>query len=210
MPDIYEVPRKEEEKKIIPERIRSIPHSHPFASFCENPLDFWFQTKEDDEEVLLLLRRHFVTNISWIFIVFVLIIFPFGAVIAFTSMGFANPLSDIIPQNYLLPLSLLYFIAILSYGLINFMSWFYNVSLVTNKRIVDIDFSNLVYHDVAATKLDLVQDVDYAQIGVLRSIFNYGDVFVRTASKSDNFDFLAVPKPTQVSRIIENLIGRNP
>lgn len=80
--------------------------------------------------------------------------------------------------------------------------------LVTNQRIVDIDFENLVYKNVAETKLTLVQDVSYTQTGAIRTVFDYGDVLIQTAGTIDNFDLHAVPIPERIVNIVEDLIGK--
>jgi hypothetical protein len=91
---------------------------------------------------------------------------------------------------------------------VSFITWYFNVSLVTSIRVMDVVFSNLVYKNVSATKIDLVQDVNYSQIGVFRTFFDYGDVMVQTAGTLDNFVFEAVPQPENVVHIIEDLIGK--
>ena len=45
--------------------------------------------------------------------------------------------------------------------------------------------------------------------GVARTIFNYGDVFIQTAAEVSEFDFLAVPNPDKVAKIIEDLITKD-
>ncbi len=188
------------------------PHNHPFATYCEHPKNIWFHDKATDEEILLLLRKHFVTNVPWIVFTLVLLIIPPILFALFSSsLGQAGVIPEtILPARYIGILTLFYYLVVLGYALVSFITWFYNVSLVTSKRIVDIDFSDVVYHNVAATKLTLVQDVDYTQSGFIRSLFNYGDVFVQTASESPNFDFLAVPLPQQVTNLVESLIGKRP
>ncbi len=181
-------------------------HLHALAAFCQNPVNISFQTQEPDEEILLFLRRHFVTNVPWIATTIFFAILPFiiGYVLSLTAT--VLPIS----QNAINVFIIFYYLIVFAYAYINFLSWFYNISFVTTKRVVDIDFSELVYKNVAATKLSLVQDVSYSQIGVIRSLFDYGDVLVQTAGAMDNFDLSAVPQPERVVSIIENLIGRRP
>ena len=101
-----------------------------------------------------------------------------------------------------------YYLIVATYWFINFISWYFNISLVTDKRVIDIDFSNLVYKDVAATKINLVQDVSFAQIGAIRTFFDYGDVLVQTAGTLDNFTFESAPQPENIVHIVEDLIGK--
>lgn len=179
-------------------------HLSLLSSFCPNPYGVAFSSQEKDERILLYLRKHFITNLPWITIVLTLLTLP--SLLFFLDITQITIFSFLSSQDYIF-LILLYYLVILTYAFVEFITWFYNISLVTTKRIVDIDFSNLVYHNVAATKLELVEDVDYSQTGFIRSLFNYGDVFVQTAGGKVNFDFLAVPKPSRVEKSIVDLIG---
>lgn len=199
MPDIFVDPK--------PSIAQKIPHANHFASFAEHPYGVSFQNQEPDEVILLFLRRHFVTNISWIFLAAVFLVIP----LLFPFIPFIDvartPLTSL-PSNFLTVFLIFYYLLIFTFVLVQLMTWYFNISIVTHRRIIDIDFSDLIYHDVAVTKLELIEDVNYTQIGFLRSLFNYGDVFVQTAGEKLHFDFLAVPQPTRVVDIIQNLIGR--
>ena len=75
-------------------------------------------------------------------------------------------------------------------------------------KVIEVVFASLIYKHVSATKIDLIQDVSYSQVGVGRSIFDYGDVLVQTAGTIDNFTFDAIPEPENVVHIIEDVIGK--
>lgn len=176
-----------------------------FSAFCKNPAGVIFQTQEDDEHVILFLRKHFITNLSWILLGIVFLFLP----LAYLQISkFYNFLPFSLPNQYVLIITLFYYGFVFSYFLAQFITWYYTVSLVTNKRIVDIDFFYLLYHDVAVTKLDLVEDVNYKKTGFFSSFFNYGDVYVQTAAENELFDFLQIPNPGVAVKIISDLIGK--
>lgn len=179
-------------------------HTHLFAAYCENPKKVSFADKLEDEEILLFLRGHFVVNIPWIIKAILLGLVPM--VIFAVNMSGIIDVSFLTP-NYLLMILLFYYFLIVGYIFVNYLTWFYNISLVTSKRIVDIDFSQIVFENVDATKLTQVEDVGYVQVGVIRSIFDYGDVHLHTAGPASDFEFLAVPHPERVLKVINNLIG---
>jgi hypothetical protein len=179
---------------------------HLLSSFGLNPRDMTFQNEERDERVILFLRKHFITNFPWLVIGIFLLLLPF--LIPFFGSIPGNPFT-FLPANFTLVFVLFYYLLVATYLFVNFITWYFNISFVTNKRIVDVDFSGLVYKNVASTKLELVQDVSYDQVGVFRSFFNYGDVLVQTAGTIDNFDFTAVPEPEKVVHLIGSMIGEN-
>jgi len=217
MPDIFIPGDKKEENKEKPQEFEAASsdlkfpedekHSHSLSSFCRNPKGFSFRDQDEDEKILLFLRKHFITNFTWIFITIILItIPPFLLFIPFLRETFLSS----VPFNFLVVSVIFYYLIVFSFAFVSFATWFYNISIVTNKRIVDVDFSDLIYHDVAVTKLRLVEDTNYTKIGFLHSLFNYGNVFVQTAGEQAHFDFLAIPKPEDAVNIIEDLIGIHP
>ncbi len=181
-------------------------HLHLLSSFCSNPLGVAFRDQEPDEKVLLFLRRHFITNFSWILTTIILFLLPFILIVLNVQFSIVD--LSILPMNLKTAITLFYYLTVFSYGFTNFVTWYFNISLVTTERVVDIDYSDIVYKNIAATKLDLVQDASFVQIGVFAGIFNYGDVLVQTAGTLDNFDFFKVPHPDKVVNIIEGLIGQ--
>lgn len=181
-------------------------HNHMLASFCQNPEGFSFQTQKHNETILLFLRRHFITNLLWIVAAIILSIIP----IVFIALNFKFPLLTTIqiPRQFVIILTLFYYLILFSYIFINFLTWFYNVFLVTNERVIDIDYSNIVIHNVAETRVGQIEDVHYVQSGFVRSLFNFGDVFIQTAGSEKIFEALAVPKPREAANIIADRIGK--
>lgn len=179
-------------------------HMHALASFCENPIGMSFQSQESDEKILLFLRRHFITNIPWVITTIILILTP--SILNIAARMLSLDITLISPQFTRVVL-LFYYLLVFAYAFVSFLTWFYNLFIATQKEIVDIDFSEIVFHDVAATKLNLVEDVNYIQSGFIRSLFNYGDLFVQTAGGKENIEAFAVPQPARAARIILDLIG---
>jgi membrane protein YdbS with pleckstrin-like domain len=210
MPDIFinqdekpeQTPKPKTEKLQIPKsrvkRERLEGHTHnPMASFVLFPERVGFETKEREEKVVLLLRKHPATNIRWLLTAFLMVIAP--ALLAFF------PILDFLPASYQTIVVLGWYLIVSAYVLENFLSWFFNVYIVTDERIVDIDFYNLIYKEVSDANINRIQDVTYKMGGVVRTVFNYGDVVIQTASEVPNFDFLAVPKPDRVVKILQEL-----
>jgi hypothetical protein len=117
---------------------------------------------------------------------------------------------SLIPSSYITILFSFYYLALFAYAFINFITWLYNVFFVTSERIIDVDFSSIVYHQIAATKIDLVEDVHYDQVGFIPSLFDFGTVFLATASDEQIFEATNVPHPGRAVNIIGNIIGENP
>ncbi len=178
---------------------------HLFTSYCEKPDDITFENQDENEKVLLFIRKDLITNIPWIIAGILLIAIP---IIVMPVLSLFHIPTSLLPSNYSLVLTVFYYLFVTTFLFINFITWYFNIDIVTEKRVIDIDFEGIVYKNIAATKLSLVQDVSYTQIGVVRTLFDYGDVLVQTAGTIDNFTFEAVPRPEDAVHVVENLIGK--
>lgn len=176
-----------------------------FATYAEFPKNIAFQNQEPDEVILLFMRRDFITNVPWITLSIVLVLLPPLLMFLLNS---TNATIFSIPMNFLLILLAFYYLIVATYAFVNFIVWYYNASMITNKRVVDIDFADLVYRNVAQTKLSLVQDVSYTQVGVIQAVFDFGDVLIQTAAALDNFKLETVPRPQRAVQVTEDLIGK--
>ena len=80
--------------------------------------------------------------------------------------------------------------------------------MVTDERIIDIDFHSVLYKEVTIAMLKKIEDVTSKAGGFFSSLFDYGNVFVQTAGTEANIEFMNVPKPSQVAKIINQLLSK--
>ena len=168
-----------------------------FLSVNYLPKSLKFENQEDKEKVLLLLRRHPLTNIGWI------IISVFGFMIPYII----EPLNllSLLPDSYRFILVAFWFLLLFGYSLEKFLQWYFSVSVVTDERIVDFDFHHITFKQVTDANIDKIQDVTYKVSGVFGTFFNYGDILVQTASEIPNIEFLSVANPEIVADILQDL-----
>ncbi len=188
----------------------SIPHAaqkatemnnpHFFSSYCKNPHGVSFGEQEENENILLLLRRHFVVNIPWITASIALLILPF--IFPFILRFFPFPLPQ---QETILLFIAFYFLVVFGFIILNFTLWYFHVGIVTNIRVIDIDLSGILYRQISEAKVKSIEDVTYDQTGFITSLFNYGNVHVQTAGTEENIEYDRVPKPSQVADIIGDI-----
>lgn len=180
-------------------------HIHALSHYCENPTFLSLEGKNITTNIRLFVRRHIVTNLPWIVTTIVLLLIPFllQIIVSLSGMSFAT-----LPGNFVTVFLLMYYLITLIYAFISFLDWFYNIILITNTEIIDVDYSDVVYHNVAATKVSLIEDVNYTQLGFIRGLFNFGDLFVQTAGGHENIEALAIPQPAKITRIVLDFIGK--
>lgn len=173
-------------------------HSHnPLSAFSYYPDHVNFATQDSEEKVILLLRKHPITNLRWVLIAMILIIAPL-----FLS---AIPTVDLLPARFQAVVFVSWYLLVLAYIFERFLSWFFNFNIVTDERIIDVDFVNLVYREITDANIDKIQDVTVQVGSVTRTLFNYGNVVIQTAAEIPQMEFEAVPNPDRVSRILRDL-----
>lgn len=179
--------------------INTTTQSHQFLhSYCIRP-DVQFEAQAKNETVLLVLRAHPITFVPWIFNSLVFLI-------ALIVLDFILP--NFMLANQIIFINIFALILISSYVFFNILSWFFNVGIVTNMRVIDIDFDNVIYKEVSEINLDRIQEITAKSGGFFEAFFNYGNLFIQTAATEQNIEFLNIPSPADVVRIIEDLTGK--
>ena len=171
---------------------------HSLSSLLISPsANVRFETQDPEEEILMILRAHWLTNIPW-FVVAVLLFFAPTVLRSF-------PLLDSFPIRFQMMFVVVWYLILLMYVFERFLSWFFNMTIITDERIVDVDFLNLTTKKVSDTDLDKIQDVSFTNAGAIGAIFNFGDVLVQTAAEVTEFVFEKVPSPAEVAKILQRL-----
>jgi len=152
------------------------------------------EIKKPKERILLILRAHPITNLGWLLSGTVLILLP---------LVFGNYLASAnLKPNQELFITLFYYGLIFAYLLNKFYFWYFAIGVVTNRKIIDVDVNNLLNSNTTATTVAKVEEVEKRSLGIAASIFNYGDVYIQTAGETPNVEFLKIPEPAKVVKII--------
>ena len=215
MPDVFVPPKEEtgpqdkQAEKPAPEvskeeREKHIAHKGPglFTAYLLHPSGLSFANQEPDEHIILFLRRHFVTNFPWIFSTLLFLIIPIPLVI---FLGLSDVAFDIVPPQIIFVLGLFYYIIVLNFAFAKFITWFYHVGVVTQKRLLDLDIDNILHYHLSETNIQDIVDVSHSQKGFFQGFFNYGDVPMQTEAIKANFEFEAAPNPATIADIITDL-----
>lgn len=169
----------------------------PLSAFLARPKHLNFETQLDGEEVILLLRKHLITQIQWVIIAIIMILAPL------TLTNF--PLLRFLPSRFQFIVILLWYLLVFAVMLENFLGWYFNVYIVTDERVIDIDFYNLIYKEISDAEIENIEDVTVIVGGVLQTIFNYGLVEIQTAAQTPQIEFEYVPQPGKISEVLKQL-----
>jgi len=156
-----------------------------------------FDAQGNDEKVYILVRAHPITQIfslinTFIFVFLLIFVnFFFPSFLSITQIIFVDVFILVIIFNNLW---------------FYFLNWYYNVGIITNKRIIDIDFHTILYKEISYTQLSHIEDVTAKSGGFFESFFDFGNIFIQTAGTEVNTEFLNIPHPSGVSKIINSLL----
>lgn len=174
-----------------------------YSSYLHKPKHVFFDGEDKDEYIILTLRRHFITNFGWILFSLFLIYLP----TLVRKLFLANNITIIesLPPTYRFALGAFWVLLVFGYVFTAFLRWFFNVYLVTNKRLVDIDFESLIHRRFSEAFLYNVEDLTHQISGALQVIFNYGTLHIQTAGETRELDFEDLPRPASVQDVISDL-----
>lgn len=170
---------------------------HPLSSLLINPHVFDFEERDEEEKIILVARPHWFTNVSWILMTILLVIAP--------SLLKFVPLINSIPEKYLSIGMLMWYLVTFAFAFEKFLSWYFDVFIITDERVIDIDFNNLLNKKFSEAKISMIQDTTSEVKGVSQTLFNYGTVFVQTAAEIPEITLETVPNPEKIIKVLQVL-----
>ncbi len=199
--EIAETPPSPKRSFIPSDKTRSI--MSPLTCFAVSPEGVRFETQEKDEEVILFLRQHPIFLLPSLCIVIILMLAP---ILILPSFFGTLIVPFEVPARYIVLGTAFWYVMTFGVAITSFLRWFFNIYIVTQRRIIDIDFLHLLYKEFSEARIDKVQDLSFKSGGIFAAFFDYGDVVVQTAGDTPNIDFTGVPKPAKVVETISELI----
>ncbi len=173
-------------------------HSHsPLSAFSYYPDKVKFVETDVEEKIILLLRRHPITNIKWMVVAAIMLLAPL-------FLSYLPPLGGL-SEGYQLVLLMVWYLVTSAFIIEKFLDWYFNVNIITDERVFDVDFVNLIYREITDANIDQIQDVTVQVGGVLRTMVDYGDIVIQTAAEVPRIEFIAVPHPDKVGQILREL-----
>ncbi|MBI2596391.1 hypothetical protein HYW46_06720 [Candidatus Daviesbacteria bacterium] len=174
-----------------------------FPSFFDKPQKIQFIEQEKDEVVELFLREHGIVNLPWIL----------ASLAAFTLPVITIRLEEIFNLNIIsaIPIQVfvgglvIWYMLVVAYTIEKFLFWYFNIYIVTNLHVIDVNFYNLTSRDILTIDLKNIETISSSVKGVFGSLFYFGDIIIQTAAETHNIGFLNVPKPDLVADRIEDL-----
>lgn len=158
---------------------------------------------DDQEELVLEIRKHSFGAVLIVLVGLFIILF-FFAIAILLSISFRNGL---VGSTGSYSGALIGGAVILSgfavFGILLSVIVFINdVIFVTNEKIAQVLYKNIISRKVSQLNIGDVQDVTVNQNNIFARIFNYGTLVIETAGEQNNYIFSYVPRPASASNLI--------
>lgn len=150
---------------------------------------------KEDERVVLIVRRYWVTMLLPIFASTLCIIAPFFFLVPLFRLG-SRGVGGFI---FLLVLGIFLFVRTLYvYSL--------NAFILTDQRVIDVDQRGLFHRMVSECLYRNVQDVSIRVSGIGQTLFHFGSIVIQTSGASPNVELDGVKSPERVQEAVSRLI----
>jgi uncharacterized membrane protein YdbT with pleckstrin-like domain len=168
---------------------------------------YHFQGQRENEEVLRIIHRHWFN----IFLQYIgigctalLVTIIFSVLPKVTSLP-----PDALPSIFSSFLLNTFLLFIWLYVFLIWVDYYFDVWIITNERIVNIEQKGLFNREVSELRFSRIQDVTSVVDGFVPTILNFGDVYVQTAAEEERFVFRQIPDPYTIKDMVMQLSRSN-
>lgn len=165
--------------------------------------DCHFPDQHANEKVLRVIHRHWFNILSHFLVI---LIFSFLLAASFLVFPLLFPeMSLSVNARFFLFIENTFFLFIWLFGFLIWIDYYFDVWIITNERIINIEQKGLFVRQVSELNLNKIQDITTTVEGVLPTVLNYGDVSIQTAGAENRFLFRQVPDPYQIKDVVMKL-----
>lgn len=157
------------------------------------------------EKIVLNVRRHPITFIPTALFFLLLAFLPLGLRWVAESAT-DGPFAD---GGVLVVVTLaasIYYLCIIIFFYSAFTSFYLDLLIITNDRLLDVDQHGLFARTVSEMNLAQVQDITTEIKGFLPTFFNYGNLIIQNAGAMTKFHLKNVRSPNKLREVILQLV----
>ncbi len=163
-----------------------------------------FPSQRANESIYVFVRPYFLAFLPWIAIGLGLLVAAIIFVVLILA-GFPDILSDVFARDVFVIITSAFLLLLVPFMTVAFLDFYYDLHIVTDRRLVDIDQNKLFSREVNELALEEVQDVTTQNSGIFSSVFDFGHVLIETAGAQQKFEFNNVLHPREIASIILDL-----
>lgn len=163
---------------------------------------FHFRSQREGEQIIKVVRRHWFNILQQYFFVILVVFLLFAG---FWIAPIYYDLSSPSAFSLFIFVESLLGIIVWIFSFILWIDYYFDVWIITDERIIDIDQKALFVRHVSELEFPKIQDVSIEVVGVIPTVLNYGDVHIQTAATKGRFLFRKVPDPYKLKSLIMNM-----
>lgn len=164
---------------------------------------YHFDGQKPQEKILLVIHRHWFDILSQFFLLFLMLLLLLGSFFVLPLI-FPTLLEDQ-GLNVFLFVEDIFFMFLWIMSFLIWVDYYFDVWIVTDCRIVNIEQKGLFSRIVSELQLENIQDITTDVKGVIATFLNYGNLYVQTAAEMERFVFRNIPDPYAVKDLVMNL-----
>jgi len=148
----------------------------------------------------MICRRH------WLFLWPRIAMMAVAALVPVIVVGVALDLSDAYGRRTAQVYWIVSFVYLAYWAVRIFLNWYrYNndIWVITNQRIIDSAKTNPFSLKMSTADLINIQDMTLERSGILRTLFNFGDVICQTAADVQEFSVRGIARPQDVQLLVD-------
>ena len=170
----------------------------------------YFPGQSPEEQVALFIRRHWMAFFPWMVVMpLVFLIVVSGLALLWNQVAQVTSLTNPdLPHASLIILASILLLLLVFIMLRAWMSYYLDVTIVTERRLVNIEQEGIFQRRIAEQSLLRIQDVSASQSGFFNHFLNYGNLNIETAGEQPNFELHNIPRPNDVAKTILDLHDR--
>lgn len=162
-----------------------------------------FPGQERDEAVFVFARPYWVAFVPTALIfVFLFIVTLFGQIAL--ANNWLIELNEVSINTGILFLGIFQLLTLIVF-LVAIFDFYFDILIVTDRRLVDIDQEQLFFRRINELSLADVEDASSIIKGIFPTIFGYGNLEIQTAGTKDNFSVCNVLHPYELRSLILEL-----
>lgn len=161
--------------------------------------------KKPGEKIIFQMRSHWILFAAELLLLVVLGFLPLGLYVVFQGV-WPSMLVGTISKPIMVLMTSAYYLMLWLFFITKFIDYYLDVYLVTTDRALDVSQKGMFSRTVSELDLARVQDVTSEVKGVLRSLMNFGNVYIQTAGEKERFIFEDVSHPDVIRKRLLELV----
>lgn len=161
-----------------------------------------FPGQYEDEQILLVKRRHYLVMLGFILMLALLILIPFF-VYFFLPIVLDIPNAEIF-KNLFLFITSLYYLCLTILSFFIFIDYYLDIWIITNQRIISIEQRGLFRRIVTELRYGQIQDITSDVSGLVATFFQFGNIMIQTAAEEERMKLRQITHPIETRRVISD------